>query len=130
MRPYCTNFHIIAFINLYINLLFACVCVSATANVECCDLVSDSSGVCTSNSGSAESYDATPTDATLFHNGMLVVCLQQYTPHKPGHLDINAGDILEGKLSPKYIEWLTLPFFLFLYCINLLFRRKHSSDYL
>ncbi|KAK3885694.1 hypothetical protein Pcinc_010114 [Petrolisthes cinctipes] len=65
------------------------------AGVECCDLVSDSSGVCTSNSGSAESYDATPTDATLFHNGMLVVCLQQYTPHKPGHLDINAGDILE-----------------------------------
>lgn len=96
------------FINSCINLLFACVLVLVTANVECCDLVSDSSGVCTSNSGSAESYDATPTDATLFHNGMLVVCLQQYTPHKPGHLDINAGDILEGKISPYSIEWLTI----------------------
>lgn len=60
-------------------------------------MVSDSSGVCTSNSGSAESYDATPTDVTQFDMGMLVVCLQQYTPHKSGHLDINAGDILEGK---------------------------------
>ncbi|XP_042225629.1 protein shank-like isoform X5 [Homarus americanus] len=65
------------------------------AGVDCCDMVSDSSGVCTSNSGSAESYDATPTDITQFNMGMLVVCLHQYTPHKPGHLDINAGDILE-----------------------------------
>lgn len=60
-------------------------------------MVSDSSGVCTSNSGSAESYDATPTDVTQFDMGMLVVCLQQYSQHKPGHLDINAGDILEGE---------------------------------
>ena len=59
-------------------------------------MVSDSSGVCTSNSGSAESYDATPTDASQFDVGMLVVCLHQYNTHKPGHLDINAGDILEG----------------------------------
>ncbi|XP_066989733.1 protein shank isoform X5 [Macrobrachium rosenbergii] len=65
------------------------------AGMDCCDMVSDSSGVCTSNSGSAESYDATPTDVTQFEVGMLVVCLHQYTPHKPGHLDINAGDILE-----------------------------------
>nr|XP_027226662.1 protein shank-like isoform X2 [Penaeus vannamei] len=63
--------------------------------MDCCDMVSDSSGVCTSNSGSAESYDATPTDITHFDVGMLVVCLHQYTPHKQGHLDINAGDILE-----------------------------------
>ncbi|XP_050736843.1 SH3 and multiple ankyrin repeat domains protein 2-like isoform X5 [Eriocheir sinensis] len=65
------------------------------AGMDCCDMVSDSSGVCTSNSGSAESYDATPTDVTQFDMGMLVVCLQQYILHKPGHLDINAGDILE-----------------------------------
>ncbi|KAK7078928.1 hypothetical protein SK128_002588 [Halocaridina rubra] len=65
------------------------------AGMDCCDMVSDSSGVCTSNSGSAESYDATPSDISLFDIGMLVVCLHQYTPHKAGHLDINAGDILE-----------------------------------
>ena len=70
-------------------------------------MVSDSSGVCTSNSGSAESYDATPTDVTQFDMGMLVVCLQQYTAHKAGHLDISAGDILEGEdtglASPHYL---------------------------
>lgn len=71
--------------------------VLSTAGMDCCDMVSDSSGVCTSNSGSAESYDATPTDVTQFDMGMLVVCLQQYAPHKAGHLDINAGDILEGQ---------------------------------
>lgn len=71
--------------------------MTLTAGVDCCDMVSDSSGVCTSNSGSAESYDTTTADITQFNMGMLVVCLQQYTPHKPGHLDINAGDILEGE---------------------------------
>lgn len=36
-------------------------------------------------------------DITSFDVGMLVVCLKQYTPHTPGHLDINPGEIIEGR---------------------------------
>lgn len=91
-------FQLVKFSDLDISLQIENLAnIKLTAGVDCCDMVSDSSGVCTSNSGSAESYDATPTDITQFNMGMLVVCLHQYTPHKPGHLDINAGDILEGE---------------------------------
>lgn len=77
-----------------------------TAN-ENSDIVSDSSGVCTSNSCSNESYDSTiavnSNNSTLtlpdvgdFNVGMLVVCLKPYNPHTLGHLDINPGEIIEG----------------------------------
>ncbi|XP_026738622.1 SH3 and multiple ankyrin repeat domains protein 3 [Trichoplusia ni] len=49
------------------------------------DIISDSSGVGTSNSD---------TTCSL-HGGATVVCLQPYDPAAPGHLRLNQGDIIE-----------------------------------
>ncbi|KAB7498006.1 SH3 and multiple ankyrin repeat domains protein 1 [Armadillidium nasatum] len=91
----------------FININLYCTVSSAHENS---DIVSDSSGVCTSNSGSNDSYDSTIgvnssssmlalPDVTNFSIGMLVVCLKQYTPHTPGQLDINPGEIIEVTAS-------------------------------
>jgi SH3/ankyrin repeat-containing protein len=56
------------------------------------DIISDSSGVGTSNSD-------TTTQGSVSVPGMTVVCLENYSSGQPGHLRISQGDILEGKLS-------------------------------
>ena len=52
------------------------------------DIISDSSGVGTSNS------DTTNPSITL--PGTTVVCTESYSSNIPGHLSIAQGDILEG----------------------------------
>lgn len=52
------------------------------------DIISDSSGVGTSNSDT--------TTCSLQTAGATVVCLQPYEPAAPGHLRLNQGDIIEG----------------------------------
>ncbi|CAG7837356.1 unnamed protein product [Allacma fusca] len=60
------------------------------------DITSDSSGVGTCNSGgSGSSYDATPTDPALILPGMMVVCVENFTPQSPKHLKLTEGDIIE-----------------------------------
>ncbi|XP_048481171.1 SH3 and multiple ankyrin repeat domains protein 3 isoform X5 [Plutella xylostella] len=51
------------------------------------DIISDSSGVGTSNSDT--------TTCSLQPTGAAVVCLQPYEPTAPGHLRLNQGDIIE-----------------------------------
>lgn len=53
------------------------------------DIISDSSGVGTSNSD---------TTCSL-HGGATVVCLQPYDGATPGHVRLNQGDIVEGRVS-------------------------------
>lgn len=52
------------------------------------DIISDSSGVGTSNSDT--------TTCSLQTNGGIVVCMQCYEPSIPGHINLNQGDIIEG----------------------------------
>ena len=54
------------------------------------DIISDSSGVGTSNSDST-------TQSSILLPGTTVVCLENYSSGLPGHLRISQGDILEGK---------------------------------
>ena len=62
-----------------------------------CDIVSDSSGVGTSNSGSGGSYDAnTPSEHSLVLPGMTVVCTEAYSCKEANHLNLQPGDIIEG----------------------------------
>ena len=94
-------------------------------SVDQCDVVSDSSGVGTSNSGSGGSYDATPSDHStpigvagvgagaggasqlnVVLPGMTVVCIEPYASKEPGHLHLMPGDIIEGG-STRF----QLPFF-------------------
>ncbi|CAL8078487.1 unnamed protein product [Orchesella dallaii] len=64
------------------------------------DITSDSSGVGTCNSGgSGSSYDATPTDPALILPGMMVVCVENYTPTSSRHLKLTEGDIIEVTAS-------------------------------
>lgn len=56
------------------------------------DIISDSSGVGTSNSD-------TTTQGSVSIPNMTVVCLENYSSGLPGHLLITQGDILEGKQS-------------------------------
>lgn len=66
-------------------------------SVDQCDIVSDSSGVGTSNSGSGGSYDAnTPSDHSLVLPGMTVVCTEAYSCKDANHLNLQPGDIIEG----------------------------------
>ena len=53
------------------------------------DIISDSSGVGTSNSDST-------TQSSVLLPGTTVVCLENYSSGLPGHLRISQGDILEG----------------------------------
>lgn len=69
-------------------------------SVDQCDIVSDSSGVGTSNSGSGGSYDAnTPSEHSLVLPGMTVVCTEAYSCKEPNHLNLQPGDIIEGIAS-------------------------------
>lgn len=52
------------------------------------DIISDSSGVGTSNSDT--------TTCSLQNTGATVVCLQPYEAATPAHLTLNQGDIIEG----------------------------------
>lgn len=56
------------------------------------DIISDSSGVGTSNSD-------TTTQGSISMSSMTVVCLENYSSGLPGHLHVTQGDILEGKQS-------------------------------
>ena len=56
------------------------------------DIISDSSGVGTSNSD-------TTTQGSVSISSMTVVCLENYSSGLPGHLRVTQGDILEGKQS-------------------------------
>lgn len=56
------------------------------------DIISDSSGVGTSNSD-------TTTQGSVSMPSMTVVCLENYSSGLPGHLRIAQGDIVEGKQS-------------------------------
>lgn len=68
-------------------------------SVDQCDIVSDSSGVGTSNSGSGGSYDAnTPSEHSLVLPGMTVVCTEAYSCKEANHLNLQPGDIIEGML--------------------------------
>jgi hypothetical protein len=59
-----------------------------------CDIISDSSGVGTSNSGgSGGGYD---TGACLLLAGVTAVCVENYSSNLPGHLCLTQGDIVEG----------------------------------
>uniref|UniRef100_A0A0P5I0W8 SH3 and multiple ankyrin repeat domains protein n=1 Tax=Daphnia magna TaxID=35525 RepID=A0A0P5I0W8_9CRUS len=65
-------------------------------SVDQCDIVSDSSGVGTSNSGSGGSYDAnTPSEHSLVLPGMTVVCTEAYSCKEANHLNLQPGDIIE-----------------------------------
>ncbi|XP_065352169.1 SH3 and multiple ankyrin repeat domains protein 3-like isoform X2 [Cloeon dipterum] len=58
-----------------------------------CDIISDSSGVGTSNSGgSGGGYD---TGAGLLLAGVTAVCVENYSSNTPGHLCLTQGDIVE-----------------------------------
>ena len=63
-------------------------------------MVSDSSGVGTSNSGSGGSYDATPSEHSLVLPGMTVVCIEAYSSKEANHLQLQPGDIIEGIKHP------------------------------
>lgn len=52
------------------------------------DIISDSSGVGTSNSDT--------TTCSLQNSAATVVCLQPYEPTAPKHVRLNQGDIIEG----------------------------------
>ncbi|XP_076370230.1 uncharacterized protein LOC143256640 [Tachypleus tridentatus] len=52
-------------------------------------ITSDSSGVCTSNSGASESI------TELFPPGTTCVCMEDYYPCSPSHLQLTRGDILD-----------------------------------
>ncbi|XP_022255792.1 uncharacterized protein LOC106471474 isoform X2 [Limulus polyphemus] len=52
-------------------------------------ITSDSSGVCTSNSGASESI------TELFPPGTTCVCMEDYYPCSPTHLQLTRGDILD-----------------------------------
>lgn len=71
-------------------------CIADKLSVDQCDVVSDSSGVGTSNSGSGGSYDATPSEHSLVLPGMTVVCIEPYSSKEPNHLQLQPGDIIEG----------------------------------
>ncbi|XP_046640402.1 protein shank-like, partial [Daphnia pulicaria] len=65
-------------------------------SVDRCDIVSDSSGVGTSNSGSGGSYDAnTPSEHSLVLPGMTVICTEAYSCKEANHLNLQPGDIIE-----------------------------------
>lgn len=71
-------------------------------SVDQCDIVSDSSGVGTSNSGSNGSYDAnTPSEHSLVLPGMTVVCTEAYSSKEANHLNLQPGDIIEGEPVTK-----------------------------
>lgn len=55
------------------------------------DIISDSSGVGTSNSDT--------TTCSLQTAGATVVCLQPYEPATSAHLRLHQGDIIEGKMQ-------------------------------
>lgn len=79
----------------YLIFHFCNYCVDKSLDHS--DITSDSSGVGTCNSGgSGSSYDATPTDPALILPGMMVVCVENYTPTCPRHLKLAEGDIIEG----------------------------------
>jgi len=59
------------------------------------DIISDSSGVGTSNSD-------TTTQGSVSISSMTVVCLENYSSGLPGHLRVTQGDILEGKQSASF----------------------------
>lgn len=59
------------------------------------DIISDSSGVGTSNSDT--------TTCSLQTAGATAVCLQPYEPTAPKHIRLNQGDIVEGD------PWLHIP---------------------
>ena len=72
---------------------------SSLSMTENSDIVSDSSGVCTSTSDSTVGvHSAIEDDVSNFAIGMLVVCLKQYATSMPGHLNINPGEIIESNL--------------------------------
>lgn len=72
-------------------------------SVDQCDIVSDSSGVGTSNSGSGGSYDAnTPSDHSLILPGMTVVCTEAYSCKEANHLNLQPGDIIEGTFANSF----------------------------
>jgi hypothetical protein len=74
-----------------------------------CDIISDSSGVGTSNSGgSGGGYD---TGAGLLLAGVTAVCTENYSSNTPGHLCLTQGDIVEGDffcygLTPPALNYL------------------------
>lgn len=53
------------------------------------DIISDSSGVGTANSDT--------TNGSLSMPGSTVVCIESYSSKEDGHLNIQGGDIIEGK---------------------------------
>lgn len=59
------------------------------------DVISDSSGVGTSQSDTTNS---------LSNPGTTVVCVEGYSSGIPGHLTINQGDILEGTIFTIFDE--------------------------
>lgn len=71
-----------------------CLCLDKSLG-DTSDLVSDSSGVGTSNSD-------TPQGSAIVLPGTHVVCLENYSSTGPSHLRISQGDLLEGlNLSPS-----------------------------
>lgn len=63
------------------------ILISDKSLCDTSDIISDSSGVGTSNSD------------TVTLPGTSVVCIENYTSSQPGHLRLSQGDILEGKLN-------------------------------
>ena len=78
---------------MYFNLLGWCG-IADKSLLDQCDIISDSSGVGTSNSGgSGGGYD---TGACLLLAGVTAVCVENYSSNVPGHLCLTQGDIVEG----------------------------------
>lgn len=62
------------------------------------DIISDSSGVGTSNSD---------TTVSISLPGTVVVCTENYTATQPGHLSVAQGDLIEGKIvcPNRQVDW-------------------------
>lgn len=65
-------------------LHIACI-IADKSLCDTSDIISDSSGVGTSNS-----------DTVVTLPGTSVVCIENYTSTQPGHLRLTQGDVIEG----------------------------------
>jgi hypothetical protein len=70
--------------------------ISDKSLLDQCDIISDSSGVGTSNSGGSAGSGGYDTGAGLLLAGVTAVCVENYSSNTSGHIGLTQGDIVEG----------------------------------
>lgn len=79
------------FYYLQYKIVISCI-ITDKSLCDTSDIISDSSGVGTSNS-----------DTVVTLPGTSVVCIENYTSTQPGHLRLSQGDVIEGNLYMSYV---------------------------